>query len=383
MSERIEFGSFELTERTKANVLKCLESGWLTMGPVVKDFEEKWRNLFGYKHARALNSGTSADFACCIALREFLDLDPAMEYNIICPALSFIATANAIRAAGFVPKFVDVEKETLNIDPTKIEAAIDHGTVGIMVVNLMGRPAELDVIADIALRHQLPLIVDNCEAYGSKFKGKFALDYAQMETSSHFLAHIIFSCEGGCVSTNDPNIDKMIEAVRSHGRLGGGHYFNHEVWGMNFKPSDLHASVGIEEVEDFWHIFELRKRNLKRMRGSLVGFEKLAYFVDEDENRENAPHAFSITLKQEGKIDELKKRLDAANIAWKRNFGCMATQHGCFRKFGHKLGDFPNAEYIGDNGIHIGVHKLLTDENLERIQKVVYNFFEDLRDGKL
>lgn len=366
---RIEFGAFQLTEKTKQNVLGCLESGWLTMGPVVKSFEEKWRKLFQYKHARALSSGTSADTACCMALYEIAGAKPGDE--IICPSLSFIATANSIRAAGFIPVFVDVNRETLNIDVSKIEAAITPKTKAIMVVNLMGRPADLDHVQNIATSNGLVVIVDNCEAYGSTYMHQYALHYAQMETSSHFLAHIIFAVEGGMVSTQNEFIDKQIEAIRSHGRMGGGAYFDHQVFGLNFKPTDLNFSVGLEEVESFWDIFASRKRNVTKIRVACAGLEDKAYFVEEDKHRINAPHAFSITLKQPGKIKTLTDALDKADIAWKRNFGSMPTQHRAFSYLGHNIGDFPEAEYVGDNGIHIGVHKLLSPNDVYRICDVV------------
>lgn len=365
---RVEFGAFELTDKIKQNVNDCLESGWLTMGPRVAQLQDEWKKLFGYKYARLLSSGTAADTACCMALYG-LDAKPGDE--IICPALSFIATGNAIRAAGFTPVFVDVKKETLNIDETKIESAITPRTRAIITVNLMGRPSELDVIQDICLNHKLIHIVDNCEAYGSKFKGMHSLYYADMETSSHFLAHIIFGVEGGMVSSNLRYIDGLIEGIRSHGRMGGSNYFNHEIWGLNFKPSDLHASVALAEVQDFWNIFSKRREHLFAMRESCKGFEDIAYFIEEDADRVIAPHAFSITLKTAGKVEILTEALDKADIAWKRNFGSMPTQHATFKYLGYEVGRFPNAEYIGNNGIHIGVHKLLTNEDLGRIHNVL------------
>jgi dTDP-4-amino-4,6-dideoxygalactose transaminase len=111
------------------------------------------------------------------------------------------------------------------------------------------------------------------------------------------------------------------------------------------------------------------------MRDACVGFEDQAYFVEEDPGNYNAPHAFSITLKDKHRVPQLQAALDKADIAWKRNFGAMPTQHDCFAYLGHKLGEFPNAEYIGDNGIHIGVHKLLTADDLGRITDTVVKFF--------
>src|SRR5690606_37384448 len=114
-----------------------------------------------------------------------------------------------------------------------------------MAVNLMGNPCELDVLSDIAFKYGCPLIVDNCEAYGAKLKGKFSLEYADMETTSHYIAHIICSAEGGTVSSKDKKINDIIQSVRSHGRQPGSLYFDHIRYGLNLKPTDLNASIGL------------------------------------------------------------------------------------------------------------------------------------------
>lgn len=371
---RVEFGSFKCTDEIKRDVLACLESGWLSMGPITKRFEEGWKSLFRYPYARALSSGTAADTACCMALHE---LGARPDGEIICPALSFIATGNAIRAAGFEPVFVDVKMD-MNLDESKIEEKITDKTVAIMVVNLMGRPAELDIIKGIADKHRLRLIVDNCEAYGSKFKGEYSLHYADMETSSHFLAHIITTAEGGMVSTNHKAIDELIEAIRSHGRMGGSSDFKHEIFGLNFKPTDLNLSTGLQDLNRFWEIFRKRKENLQKMYQACREYDEAAWFVEEDKDRVNAPHAFSLITKEPGQIRRLTDTLDTENIAWKKNFGSMPTRHRAFNYLCYGLGDFPNAEYIGDNGIHIGVHKYLTEEDLGRITKVLTHFLRTL-----
>ena len=371
--KQIEFGEFRLTDKTRQNVLDCLESGWLTMGSRVREFEEKWKKLFNYPYARCLSSGTTADTSCLMSLYELVNAKPGDE--VLCPALSFIATANSIRAAGFVPVMIDVKKETLNIDEDLIEAKITEKTRCIMAVNLMGRPCELDKIADIAKRHNLILIIDNCEGYSSKFKGGYALDYGDMETSSHFLAHLIFAVEMGVVSSKHGDIDRLIEGIRSHGRMGGKHYFDHQIWGLNFKPSDLHASVGLEELDNFWENVNKRKDILNQLLEGSIYYKDYAWFVESDKDHENAPHGFSITLKKPGQLHHLTRMLDENNIANKRNFGSMASQHRTFKYLNQGIGSFPNAEYIGNNGLHIGVGKYLEEDDIKRILRVIGEFF--------
>lgn len=374
MLDRIEFGHFELTPEIERDVNAVLKSGWLTMGPTVKEFERRFCNLFGYKYAKLVGSGTAADTIACMCLEHINGAKEGDE--VICPALSFIASANSIRSAGLRPVFVDVLKGTLGINENLIEQAITSRTKAIMAVNLMGRPVELDVIQDIAKRHNLIVIVDNCEAYGSKFKNKFSLEYGDFETTSHFSAHISMCCEGGSLASTNEESDGLIDSIRSHGRKPGSLYFDHSIWGLNFKNTDIHAAVGLSSLtyENFWTNFNQRKYNMRVMREACRGFENLAYFIEEDENRQLAPHAFSITLKREG-ITHLISKLDKANIAWKRNFGSM-PEHGCFKSLGYSGESCPNAHYVGENGIHIGVHRYLTDSDLDRICTTLREFFQ-------
>jgi CDP-6-deoxy-D-xylo-4-hexulose-3-dehydrase len=184
---RIEFGKFKANDLCKQHVLECLDNGWVSIGPKTKLFEEKFAALFGYKHCKAVSSGTSAGMAACMTLYDLKGAQPGDE--VICPALTFIATGNAIRAAGFVPVFVDVGFN-MNINVDLIEQAITPKTKAIKAVSLIGRPPKLDKLREIADKHDLLLIVDNCEGYGSKYKGKHALEYADIETSSHYSRNV-------------------------------------------------------------------------------------------------------------------------------------------------------------------------------------------------
>jgi len=295
---------------------------------------------------------------------------------IICPALSYIATANAIRAAGFTPLFVDIKKETLNINTDSIENlikthnALRKNIVAIMCVNLMGKPCDLDILSEISKKHDIKLIVDNCEAYGSKFKGKYSLEYTDMETTSHYIAHIICCGEGGTVSCKDEELFNILKSIRSHGRQPDSLYFDHIRFGLNFKPTDLHASIGLGEIDEFWTIFNKRKANVYEFRKAVRGYEGKAYFIEEDEGCRNAPHAFSITLKEryatKRNMDIVKETLEENNIHWKRNFGSM-PHHKAFDYLGYKASSMENAQYVGEYGIHIGCHYWLTEEDIDNV----------------
>lgn len=362
---RIEFGELRIGEIAKQHLIDICNSNWASEGPKVKQFERDWKNLFGYKKSVAMSSGTDGCINACLTLYDTKNANRGDE--IIVPALSFIATSNAVRAAGFVPRFVDIKKETLNIDEEKIEAAITDKTIAIMPVHTMGRPAEMDMICDIAQKYNLIVIEDACEAHGAKYKGKFVGQWGDMSVYSYYVAHIVACGEGGMVSTNDDLIAEILRSTRSHGRLFNSVVFNHPRIGINSKMNDLEASIGLEGITNFWNTFHTRYETIKTFRKNCRGFENIAWFSEEDEGNINCPHGFSITCKNHEDINTVKDVLDKYKIHRKRNFGCIPTQHLAFSDMGYKLGDFPEAEWVGDNGLHIGCHQYLTKKDINRV----------------
>ena len=367
---RIEFGELRIGTTARNNLMDVCDTNWASGGPKVKEFEKKWGRLFDYRRNVAMSSGTDGVINACLALYDIRNAE-RNKSEVIVPALSFIATSNGVRAAGLVPRFVDVKKETLNIDESQIEDAINENTVAIMPVHTMGRMAEMDVICDIAKRHNLTVIEDACEAHGAKFKDKLVGHWGDMSIYSYYIAHLVCCGEGGMVSTNDDYIADVLSSTRSHGRPFNSIYFDHQRTGLNSKMNDMEASIGLEAIDVFWDTFWTRYSFVEKMREATMGFEDVAWFSEEDNGNVNCPHGFSVTCKNEDKICKVIEVLSRYNIHHKRNFGCIPTQHGAFADMGYKLGDFPNSEWVGDNGIHIGCHQYLTEENIERICKAL------------
>lgn len=363
--KRIEFGELRIGEKARQNLMDVCDSNWASSGPKVKEFEEKFGAIFNYKHVVAVSSGTDADINAYLSL---YDLGAQPQDEIIVPALSFIATANAVRAAGFTPTFVDVRVETLNIDESLVEAAITPKTRAIVAVNTMGKPCDMAALRDICDRHNLLLICDNCEGHGCKFDDKYMAHIADISTYSFYVAHLICAGEGGAVCTNRDDIYESLISTRSHGRKNGGLYFNHVRYGLNSKMNDLEASVGLEAVDVFWETFNTRKNTYYRLMDALDAITYRCLFSTEASNAKNCPHGFSFTLRDADKdlFDRFTSVFDKHNIHWKRNFGCIPN-HECFKYLGHSLGEFPQAEHAGDYGIHIGVHQHLSEEDIQRI----------------
>jgi len=370
-----DFGKLVFGENAVSNLMKVLTTTHTAgAGEMVKDYEKKWAELFGYKNNVAVSSGTAADTAACIALHDF---GAQRGDEIIAPACAFVAVGNSIRMAGFKPVFVDIERETLNINPRLIEERVTPRTRAIMAVHTMGKPCEMDTIASIAQKHGLFVIEDCCEAHGAKYNEQLIGSWGNMATFSSYVSHLISSMEGGMISTSDERIAGILRSIRNHGRPDGETYFNHIRFGGNFKMNELEAAVGLADIEDFWSTFNTRKDNLNYLLAKTEDLKEFAFFNSEDKTKETVcPHAFSVTLKDpKHDYPALYKHLQDNRINCKRNFGSMPTQHKAFEFLGHKIGEFPEAEYVGDNGLHFGVHKYLTRAHLDFALEVLHEYF--------
>jgi len=371
---KVTFGELKIGDIAKKNLQRVMDSNWASEGPLVREFEQKFAAKFGYKHAIATSSGTDADLCCCASLYDF---GAKRGDEIIVPALCFVSCPNSILAAGFVPKFVDVNLETLNIDPSKIEEAITDKTRAIMAVHTMGKPCEMDEIIKIAKKHNLKIIEDSCEAHGAKYKGKFIGTIGDMGAFSFYAAHLIVCGEGGMVVTNDDKLADVIRSVKSHGRPPGSIYFDFQRIGFNSKMNDMEAAIGLEGIAHFDATFKKRKQNLYKLLELTKDLSDYCYFIKEEKYEKISPHAFPLVLKNEKyNRDKLYKYLESKGIQCKTLFGSLPTQHEAFKFLKYKPGQFPVAEYIGKNGLHFGIHQHLSEDDPVFISKVLKEYFK-------
>ena len=371
---RIAFGDLKIGDIARGYVQRALDKNWISEGDNVKEFEGKFAEKFGYKHAVATSSGTDADIVSCASLYEF---GAKRGDEIIVPACTFVASANSILAAGFIPKFVDIEVETLNIDPNKIEEAITDKTRAIMVVHLMGKPCEMDSILKIAKDHNLKIIEDACEAHGATYKGRVVGSIGDMGTFSFYAAHVVVAGEGGMVVTNNDEMANVVRSVKSHGRPFDSIYFDFQRIGFNSRMNELTAAIGLEGIEYFDETFNKRKKNLYKLLELTEELSDYLYFLKEEGYEKVSPHAFSIILRDKKyDRDKLYHYLQSKGIQCKTLFGSLPTQHQAFKFLNHKYGQFPASEYVGENGLHFGIHQYLSEDDLLFISDTLKTYFK-------
>lgn len=393
---KVPFGSISITQKSRGLINKIIDSGRVSSGKLVHEFEKRFARLVNAKEAVAVSSGTDADI---LALAVLYDFGAKRGDEVIVPALSFVATGNAVLHSGFKPVFVDIDRKTLNIDTNLIEKKITKKTRAIMPVHLMGKPAKMDVINRIAKRHGLCVIEDAAEAHGAMYKGKNVGEWGDMAAYSLYLAHIITTVEGGIVTTNNTKFAEILRSLRCHGRAckcnvcvvntdseycakrfkyGKDIRFIFERVGYSSKMNEFEAAVGLGSLAIYRKIIDKRHHNLMAMIKGLVEFSEYLYTIQEEKNERIGPHAFPIIVKENAPFsrDELVDYLDKRGIDTRDLFSSMPTQCPGFAYLGYKLGDFPNAEYVGKNGIHIGVHQDIKDAHIDYIFRALGAFIK-------
>ncbi len=369
-SYKVPFGTVSITPKAKTLIDHAIATKWVTKGAYVAEFEEKFAALFGVKYGIAVSSGTDADAIACAVLYDF---GAERGDEVIIPSLTFVATGNAVLQAGLTPVFVDVTRETLNIDPDKIEAAITSRTRAIMPVHLMGKPAEMDRIMAIAKKHNLRVIEDAAEAHGAEYKGQKIGAIGDMACFSLYAAHIVTTIEGGIIITNNEQMAEAARSLRNHGIDGK---FRFKRIGFSAKMNEIEAAVGLGNLEIFHHILETRRRNVRHLIKQFARFEKYFWYLKEDAHEVLGPHAFSMIVKPGYNFtkDEFVTYLEHQGVDSRNLFYSIPTQTPSYEFMGYKLGDFPETEYCSNNGTHIGCHQDITIEQCDYAIDVVAKF---------
>ena len=369
IKHKVAYGSVNVGNKALSLITESIKSTKVSTGPHVPEFERRFADIIGAKHAIATSSGTDA---CTLMMASTLDFDAQRGDEVILPALTFSATANAILMAGLTPKFVDIDPNTLNIDPNKIEQAMSEKTRAIFPVHMMGKPAPMDEIFTIANKHKLMVFEDACQAHGGIYKNKKIGSFSNGASFSLYAAHLICTGEGGIITTNSDKHADIYRSLRSHGRPSGKLDFVFERVGFNSKMNELEAALGIEACDHYEDIRKRRKYNLDTLRKGiqmLPHANDWLWLQDEEEYETIGPQGLPIIITKNAPFtrDDITHILNQTNIEWKTLFGSLPTQHKAYEFLGYNTGDFPKSEYVGPNGFHIGVHQGITESDLQYV----------------
>ncbi len=233
----------DITDLEIDEVVSVLRGARLSLGPKMAEFESLIGRYVGVPHAVAVSSGTAGLHLCLCAM----GIGPDDE--VLVPSFTFVAAANVIRYVGATPVFVDVERTTLNIDPTLIERAITPRTRAILVVHTFGVPAAMETIVEIARRHNLLLLEDACEALGAEYHGRKAGAFGDAAVFAFYPNKQITTGEGGMIVTSNQALAREMRALRNQGRFETDEWHQHSILGYNYRLSEINAALGCAQMQ--------------------------------------------------------------------------------------------------------------------------------------
>jgi dTDP-4-amino-4,6-dideoxygalactose transaminase len=245
-------------------VQKVMKSGWLSQGKITEQFEEKMCQITNSKFAIAVNNGTSA-LICALIAHNIGKND-----EVILPSFTFVATVNAVIAVGAKPILVDCDPLTFNTTPEIMNEKITKKTKAIIPVDVSGMPVNINSFRKFAKEKNLILIEDAAEALGAEYKNKKIGSFGHSTIFSFHMAKIVTGVEGGIITTNDREIAKKAKLIRSHGDLGG---YNSICFGLNFRISDIHSAIALEQLKKLGDYLKHRNQLVKIYKEELKEFE--------------------------------------------------------------------------------------------------------------
>ncbi|MBZ0128014.1 MAG: DegT/DnrJ/EryC1/StrS family aminotransferase [Rhodobacteraceae bacterium] len=347
-----------------ALITESIEARWLTEGPNAAAFLEHIRDYTGCKYVVLAPNGTLGLHLALLAL----DLPAGSE--IIIPSFTFFGSASSAVFANLVPVFVDVDPETFNIDPARLEQAITPNTRAIMPVHVYGHSANMDAVMDVAARHGLKVIEDAAQAYGVIYKGRHCGTIGDIGVISFFADKTITMGEGAVVMTNDEATYTRLRYLRNQGRENSG-TFIHDALGMNYRITDIQAATGLAQARKFPAV-EKHKQTIHALyRELLEGVGDLSFLRVEDGSN-LIPFRFCLrTAHREG----LAAALDAAGVQTRSFFYPMHRQPP-LEKYHRATNDMAVSERLYEEGLLLPVHIEVSEEDVHYMCDVVRRFFD-------
>jgi len=353
----------DVTQREIDAVVEVLRTPQLSLGPKVTEFERRFAEYCGTRHAVACSSGTTA---LHLLIRAY---GIGAGDEVVTTPFSFVASSNCALFEGARPVFVDIDPDTWNIDATRIEAALTPRTKAIIPVDVFGQVADLDRILALARPRGLRVIEDSCEALGSRYKGRRAGSIADAGVFGFYPNKQITTGEGGMIVTDDETTAKLARSIRNQGRDTEGGWLSHPRLGYNYRLCDINCALGIAQLERIEELLAGRRRvaelylqrlaSEKRLRTQRISPDvEMSWFV------------FVVRLGdeyREADRDRILRQLRERGIGCSNYFAPIHLQPFYVERFGYRPGDFPVCEAVAARTIALPFHPRLTEAQVDRV----------------
>lgn len=403
--DRINYASRVFDEKEMCALTDAVLDFWLTTGRFAEQFEKEFAKWIGAKYAHLVNSGSSANLIAFSVLTapELRERQIKRGDEVITVACGFPTTVTPILQYGAIPVFVDVSIPQYNIDTSMLELALSNKTKAVMIAHTLGNPFDIKTVKAFCDRHNLWLVEDNCDALGSKYtiggETRYTGTWGDIGTSSFYPPHHMTMGEGGCVYTNNPNLNKLILSYRDWGRdcicpsghdnlcghrfdgdfgelpHGYDHKYVYSHFGYNLKVTDMQAAIGCEQLRKFPGFIERRKQNWNRLRTALECINDRIILPEPAENSDPSWFGFMITVKN-GNRNKITEYIEQHNIQTRLLFSGNLTRHPCFDQIRgtdayRVVGELTNTDYIMNNSFWVGVYPGMTEKMIDYMAKII------------
>jgi len=341
-----------------------LRTQYLSLGPKLEEFEKVMANIANTKYAVAVNSGTSA-LHLIIRSLGIKDSD-----EIITTPFSFIASSNAILFERAKPVFVDIRKDTYNIDYTQIENAITEKTRAILAVDVFGQPADWDELTKIARKHNLYLIEDSAEAIGSEYKGKPSGSFGDAAIFAFYPNKQLTTGEGGVILTDSEEIAILSKSMRNQGRGEGDSWLQHTRLGYNYRLADINCALGISQAKRLNEIVKRRNIAAELYNEKLKDVEEIVTpYISPNVSRMSR-FVYVVRLNKQfekSERDRIIKLLADKGVQARNYFAPIHLQPFYREKFGYKEGDYPITDFVSERTIALPFFTEITEKEIDYV----------------
>lgn len=352
---------------------RVIKTRRFTMGSTVEEFEERFGKLFNAPHAVMVNSGSSANLLMAAACSELGYLRPGDE--IIVPAVGWSTSYFPFHQIGCELVFIDVN-DTWNIDVNRMEQAIRPKTRAVLAVNLLGNPCAFDQLIEVCDRHDLILLEDNCESLGATYDGKCTGTFGLMGSFSTFFSHHIQTMEGGIILCDEDKIFNTLKSLRSHGWTRNtiwdrGNTFEFKTIGYNVRPGELHAAVGLEQLNKWKGMDKRRARNAHLFRKEF-GNKDWCDIQKVADKGNPSWFGFGILFHDSEIRDSIENELHKNQIETRPIVSGNFTRQPVFEKLNAKIeGPLDWGNRLHDNGFFLGNSPIDLEEPIKFVSTLI------------
>ncbi len=353
----------DITKQDRDAVAKVLRTPFLSLGPRVPEFEERFARWMGVKHAVAVSSGTAGLHLCVRAL----ELSRGDE--VVTTPFSFVASANVTLYEGGRPVFVDIDDETLNLDVRAVAAAVGPRTRAILPVHVFGLPCEIGEVMKIARKHCLHVVEDACEAVGATFRGRKVGTFGESAVFAFYPNKQMTTGEGGMIVTNEKELCDLFRSLRNQGRPADGGWLEHPRMGYNYRLDEMSAALGLSQLKRIDSMLRLRSQVAARYHDLLAdvpGVRTLGCPA----RMTRSWFVYVVRLPQGVDREHVMARLRGQGVACAKYFPCIHLQP-YMRELGYREGQFPVCERVARETLALPFHNRLSHADQVRVVKAL------------